>query len=160
MEIVELPSLRHKYVAKRIRARKWTRIGITIDLPNGCMAIGDADVSSGIGQLTLDSDRLNFGLSKVTNSNETKSIMFTIDHGCFRFPNVTLVDICNSNTFVLRQRRIWSTTIDMYTDDTNVGCFTSNLLQSPYRGDLVATVPLEVAITALWSIVVRAAFSA
>ncbi|MCU0713743.1 MAG: hypothetical protein MUC43_16915 [Pirellula sp.] len=147
------------FTARRVRGSKLTRVGIAIDFPDGLSVTGDADLSTGLGTLHMQNSIFKFGFSAV-EFDQRVLCTFHIDHGFFRLPNVAIKSMEDDTTIVLKQRRIWSSTVDAFWGDKQIGTFASNLLQSRYDAVLDVDVPVKLGLVAIWCIMIRGAFAA
>lgn len=120
------------FTARWARGSKLTRLGIAIECPDGCIATGDADLATGLGTLQMKNSILKFGFSTV-ECDLRLLYTFHIDHGYFHAPNVSIKSMENEIAIVLKQRSIWSSTVDAFLNNKRIGTFGSNLLQSRYN---------------------------
>lgn len=137
----------------------WGRSALEIVLPDASVAHCDADLWSGVGAVQIGEEKFDVTHATLENSGE-RLLEFSISHGFFCAPNVFITDSRSPTTFLLRQRRIWSSTIDMYSQDELVGVFSGNLLQSRNELAVKCSVPSMVAILSIWCILIRGAFYA
>lgn len=159
MSIYHGPLEKIAFTARKVLGSKLTRVGIAIKFPDGSIATGDADLSTGLGTIEVQNVILKFGFATVETERRVL-YTFHIDHGFFHSPNVVIKGVEDDKVLVLKQRRIWSSTVDAFSGDKQVGTFAFNLLQSKCNAELDAEVPLQLGLVATWCIMMRGAFAA
>ncbi|XZE17961.1 hypothetical protein SH449x_003242 [Pirellulaceae bacterium SH449] len=147
------------FSARRVQGRTLTHVGIAIECPDGFIAKGDADRWKGTGTLQMRDSILKFGFATVETELGVQ-YAFHMDHAYFCSPNVVIRSTVGDKLFVIRQRRIWSSTLDAFMGNKQVGTFASDPIQSECKAMLDEDVPLQIGLVAIWCIMIRSAFAA
>jgi hypothetical protein len=132
---------------------------IEMVLPDGSVATMIGGMLSGEGAITIAAK--TYRISRSVMSDELRGLADYMTGGCFMgLPGVRLNDLEQKRSYNLRQRRIWSSTLDLLENEKQVGEFRSNCLQGRYRILVDRAVHAEIVLLCVWLIMVRMAFAA
>ncbi len=151
-QLMELYQARQKYGG-------FMRHKIETILPDGTTATMIGGILRAEGVITV-ADKTYQVARSVMNDGIRGVADYTIDGCPIGPPSVRLNDLERKRSYVLRQRRIWSSTLVLLENATEVGDFRWNCLQSRYRILVDHGVPTKMVLLCVWVVMVRGEFTA
>lgn len=132
---------------------------IETTLPDGTTATMIGGILSGDGVITVAEK--TYQVARNVMSDGKRGVADYAIGGAFMgLPSVSINDLEQKRSFMLRQRRIWSSTLVLLEHDVQIGEFRSNCLQSPYRILVDDVVSTKIVLLCIWVVMVRMAFAA
>ena len=152
-----------QHLTKLFEARRkhggFMRHRIETTLPDGTTGTMIGGILSGDGVITVAEK--TYDVERSVMSDGKRGVAdYTIGDAFLGLPSATIDDLEHERTFMLRQRRIWSSTLILLEHDIQIGEFRSSCLQSPYRILVDDDVSTKVVLLCVWVIMVRMAFAA